>query len=120
MTRSTDPLADLIEAAVKAAVAEHVVPLVADIIRQVARSDPCALPGKEAERFVSMVELAQRLGVNRSTLLRRERAGKLPMRKTFPDGRVGWTASQIDDWFKAATEGTDANRNAALAARISH
>lgn len=117
-SKPTDPLSELIHAAVASAVAEHISPLIAGLASKPAPPEPPAQIG--GERFVSMVELCQRLGVNRSTLLRRERAGKLPTRKTFPDGRVGWTASQIDRWFAQATSGTDAERNAALAARISH
>lgn len=120
MTKPTDPLSDLINAAVAAAVAEHVAPLIAGLASRPAQPEPLMAVQMGGERFVSMVEMVQRLGVNRSTLLRRERAGKLPKRKTFPDGRVGWTASQIDAWFKQAVEGTDPERNAARAARISH
>ncbi|OYW54232.1 MAG: hypothetical protein B7Y80_12965 [Hyphomicrobium sp. 32-62-53] len=117
--KPSEPLSDLINDAVRRAVAEHVAPLIAEL-KRLPRTEPVPAPVPGAERFVSMSELCQRLGVNRSTLLRREKAGKLPARKTFPDGRVGWTASQVDDWFAQAREGTDPERNAELAARISH
>lgn len=117
--KQRDPLSDAIHAAVQAAVAEHMAPFLKEL-RKVAFAEAQAPAGKGEERFVSMVELCKRLGVNRSTILRRERVGKLPKRRTFPDGRVGWTASDIDRWFASATEGTDPERNAELAARIHH
>lgn len=113
-----DALTEIIHEAVKQAVAEQIAPLLAELKRLPPTHEKPQVVPPNAERFVSMTELCQRLGVNRSTVLRRERVGKLPMRKTFPDGRVGWTATVIDEWFSRAVDGTDAKRAADLIGRL--
>ena len=125
--RPTGVLDDAIKAAVRDAICElmplHMKPLAVEVARELRATSglgeaiPTAMPA--AERFVSMSELCQRLGVNRSTILRRERVSKLPRRRTFPDGRMGWTSGDIDAWFaRAASVAANAEGNAALASRI--
>lgn len=116
--RAKDPLTEAINAAVKAAFAEHVTPLMKELKKPTSEPPPKATV--DGERFVSMNELGARLGVTSRTIRRRERAGKLPKRRTFPDGSVGWTASDINRWFESAIEGENQERNAELAARIHH
>lgn len=120
--RVSNPLDEAIRTAVRDALDEHLAPVLAEL-----RSARTALPAEagviaqqpRGERFVSVTELCDRLGVNRTTIARRERAGKLPRRREFPDGRLGWTASEIEAWFKRATEPQDdGERRAGLLGRL--
>ena len=125
--RPTGVLDDAIKAAVRDAICELMPLLMKPLAVEVARELRAPSGLGEAistampthERFVSMTELCTRLGINRTTALRRERVGKLPQRRTFPDSRMGWTSGDIDAWFaRAASVGPDTERNAELAARI--
>ena len=120
--RVSNPLDEAIRTAVRDALAEHLAPVLAELKKAqppAAPEAPQAPSQPRGERFVSMTELCERLGVNRTTILRRERVGKLPKRREFLDGRLGWTASQVDEWFKAAAEPeNDAQRRAMLAGRL--
>jgi predicted DNA-binding transcriptional regulator AlpA len=110
-----EAISEAVNTAVKAAIAEQIAPAIAEL-----RQRPQAehLP-PEVDRFVSMSEMCQRLGIHRGTVLRRERMGKLPRRQTYPDGRVGWSSLVVDSWFKRAVElPPNKARNADLAARI--
>jgi len=86
-----------VDAAVKRAMAEHVVPAIVELKQQAPVTSQVVDP--KAERFVSMAEMCQRLGVNRTTVLRRERSGKIPKRRTFPDGQTGWSSLDVEAWF---------------------
>lgn len=111
------PIDQAIDAAVERAVEKRVVPLIEGL--KLATPADIATPEPKPETFVSMGDMCDRCGVNRTTILRRERAGKLPKRRKFPDGRVGWLGSEIDAWFASAKhEERDAVLNAERAARI--
>ena len=120
-TKPAGILDEVINQAVRDALAEHLSPLLQEVRRCLPPQYSEPTIDRCGERFVSMTELCERMGVNRTTLLRRERVGKVPRRRTFPDGRRGWSSIEIDDWFKrAALVEPDAAANAALAARIRH
>lgn len=120
------PATSALDEAVKSAVHDALVEHLPQILREhlvprpptrLSQSIEPALP--PGDRFVSMAELCKRLGLNRTTVLRRERADKIPRRQTFPDGRSGWTASQIEEWFAAAQEHEPNHQeNLARAARL--
>jgi len=114
----SNTLRSCVDAAVKEAVAAHLAPAMAELRRQAA--DAADSPGDRGpERIVTIPELCRRLDVNRTTILRRERAGKLPRRVTFPDGRLGWSSIEIDKWFaKAAELPRDEMADAERAARL--
>lgn len=99
-----------------AALAEQLPPLL-DAHRPVAT--PATEVAPETERIVGMRELCERLGVNRTTVLRKERQGKVPRRRQFPDGQMGWLSTEIDAWLKGSprTELSPTER-ARLASRI--
>lgn len=125
---TTDPITAAIEAAVEAGIAkaidERIVPLLIDLRESFNRpaevptsTDLTAVP--QPDRIVSMARACEMLGVNRTTLLRRERKGQIPLRKTFPCGTVGWLKSQWDDYFARATDyQRNPEKNAERAARF--
>lgn len=115
-TKPSGLLEDLINEAIASAIKQHVVPLIEKVTAE-ARPQPNVEP--EIEHFVSMTEMCEQLKVNRTTVLRRERAGLVPKRKKFPDGRAGWLWSEIEQWFASATDKEpDPVADAERAARI--
>ncbi len=47
-------------------------------------------------------QLAELLGVHRSTLWRWEQAGAFPLRRSFGPNTVGWLVSEIEVWLHSA------------------
>ena len=47
-------------------------------------------------------QLAELLGVHRSTLWRWEQAGAFPLRRSFGPNTVGWLVSEIETWLHSA------------------
>ncbi len=115
MVRQTrSALDEAISAAVRNALEEHLPPILEQCFRAPSPTQPSG-----TEHFVSMAKMCRMLGLNRTTVLRRERQGKIPRRLAFPDGRSGWTRTQIDAWFATATPHTpDAEAAARLVARL--
>ena len=103
MKKTRDPLTALVNDAVENALERRLDPFLAELADRTKPALPASphLP-EGADRYVSMSEMAERLGVDRSTVNRREKAGKIPPRRRFPDGRKGWLARDIDDWFARA------------------
>lgn len=49
-------------------------------------------------RILRANELAQRLGISRTTLWRWEREGLLPARRQVGPNVAGWISSEIEEW----------------------
>ena len=111
-------IAEAVQRGVEAAFVERINPVLASLQQATPAAAPTASePG--AVRYISMTELCTRLSINRTTALRRERLGKIPARRAFPDGRLGWNSTDIDAWFASAAEAQrDPVRNADLASRL--
>lgn len=104
-----DPLSEVVRNAVRDQL-EIQLPQLADLIcsrlpggSALPAIKPADAPLADGARFVSVKEMSQRLGVNRSTLAKWERSGKVPKRLKFASGRKGWTAAQVEAWFRHAT-----------------
>lgn len=126
-SETTDPILkaylDRIEAATAQIVAAKLAPIIRDLTQatkaksSVIDVQPAIEP--PSDRFVTMTEACELLRINRTTMLRRERQGKVPRRKEFPDGRTRWLKSQWDEWIASAKEHKpDPAKSAELAARL--
>lgn len=51
-----------------------------------------------SERFLNVREVALRVGLSRSTIYRKVKAGDFPDSYDLSDGRVAWRESDIDAW----------------------
>jgi prophage regulatory protein len=58
-------------------------------------------------------EVSRRVGLTREYIYVLERSGKFPKRVKISANRVGWIASEIDDWLRERV----AARDVALAAK---
>ena len=127
-TAPADPIAAAIKAAVRdeleVVFAEQIRPLLEELV---AKAQPAEAPAAPAELstelpldgYVSVTRACELLAINRSTLIRRERKGELPVRKSFPDGRVGYLRSQWETFFANATDyKRDPAKSAERAARF--
>lgn len=57
------------------------------------------------DQFLTINQVAAMLGVNRSTLYRRELAGDFPKRTRQSRRCVGWWKSEIDRWIASRPKG---------------
>lgn len=55
----------------------------------------------DVDRFLSKREVCRRLGISRSTLERRIKAGAFPVPIHVSVGRVGWLTSTVNAWIAA-------------------
>jgi len=108
---------EAVEAAMKQAVAEHIAPAIAELQRQAVASGPSVPADAKTERFVSMAEMCTRLGINRTTVIRREKMGKIPKRRDIA-GHHGWSSLDVDALFNMPASSPDVEANARLASRI--
>lgn len=88
----SDPLGAAIEAAVGRAFAAQL-PTIIEAVKSAA-NPPAPPPPSNEDRFVRMVEAARLLGVNRATIWKWEKSGKLPPRRHI-GGAVGYLLSDI-------------------------
>lgn len=51
-------------------------------------------------RLLRAGEVAQRIGVSRTTLWRMERGGRFPNRRRVSENIVGWLESDVDEWIQ--------------------
>ncbi len=56
-----------------------------------------------SSRILRANELAERLGISRTTLWRWERAGRLPRKRRVGPNVTGWLESEIEEWWAAQT-----------------
>lgn len=114
-TKPSGVLEEAIDAAVKAAVEAHVVPLINGL-----KAAPSLHSARDEpfERIISMAEMCQRLGCNRTTVMRKMRMGDIPQRRTFPDGNKGWLVSEVDAWLASGRTGEDHQANRDRVQRI--
>jgi predicted DNA-binding transcriptional regulator AlpA len=89
---TADPLSAAIEAAVERAVAAQI-PKIVEAVKSSAQPPPPP-PNPTEDRFVRMAEVARLLGINRATVWKWERAGKLPARRRVGSA-VGYLMSDI-------------------------
>jgi predicted DNA-binding transcriptional regulator AlpA len=65
---------------------------------------PAASPPLESDhghpRLISFREVAQRVGLSRSSVWRMERTGQFPTRRRLSVNRVAWWESEIDEWLR--------------------
>jgi prophage regulatory protein len=50
-------------------------------------------------RLISFREVAQRVGLSRSSVWRMERAGQFPKRRRLSVNRVAWWEAEIEEWL---------------------
>lgn len=103
--------------AVRDAVQRHVAPL----IEQLKSTSPPAMKPEqnEPDHIATMTELCERPDCNRTIVIRKMRAGKVPQRSGFPNVTKGWLASEIGAWFSSAPTGEGYSANRVIASRIS-
>ena len=53
--------------------------------------------------FLKRSEMLKIVGLGYTTCWRLEREGKFPARKQLSVGRVGWLASEVEEWAKGRT-----------------
>ncbi len=87
----------MIEAAVERALERRLPDLLKANLPEPVRA-PAARPVPQmgGERFVTLKEVGQRLSVHRTTLLRWEHLGLVPIRRKLPGNRTGWLQSEVD------------------------
>ena len=51
-------------------------------------------------KIIRPTQLANQLGVSKSTLWRLEKSGELPKRVTISERIVGWRESDIEEWLE--------------------
>jgi predicted DNA-binding transcriptional regulator AlpA len=56
--------------------------------------------GPRLPRLISFREVAQRVGLSRSTVWRMERAGQFPKRRRLSVNRVAWWEPEIEEWLR--------------------
>ena len=56
--------------------------------------------GPSLPRLISFREVAQRVGLSRSSIWRMERAGQFPNRRRLSVNRVAWWEPEIDEWLR--------------------
>lgn len=97
MRRTTDPLSEMIEAAVERVLERRIPDLIRANLPEPAPA-PVARPAPQlaGERFVTLKEAGQRLGVHRTTLLRWEHLGLVPIRRRMPGNKTGWLQSEVE------------------------
>ncbi|MDX2201648.1 MAG: AlpA family phage regulatory protein [Hyphomicrobiaceae bacterium] len=78
-------------------VAQHVPG--ARVVRPPAEGDAALDSVSDGNRFIGLPEMCRRLGLTRTSVVRREQAGLIPRRLKWPDGRVGWKQADIDAWM---------------------
>jgi predicted DNA-binding transcriptional regulator AlpA len=64
--------------------------------------------GPRLPRLISFREVAQRVGLSRSSVWRMERAGQFPKRRRLSVNRVAWWEPEVEEWMR--------NRHASIAA----
>jgi prophage regulatory protein len=52
------------------------------------------------ERFLSLREVREMIGVSAATLWRWQREGRFPRRRLISRGRVAWLASEVAEWMR--------------------
>jgi prophage regulatory protein len=52
------------------------------------------------ERYLSLRQVREMIGVSSTTLWRWQRQGQFPPRRILGQGRVGWLESEIIEWMK--------------------
>ena len=60
-------------------------------------------------RVLRIQEVEDRVGVTRSTIDRREKAGKFPARRQLGEGAVGWLETEIDEWLQSLPKTNTSN-----------
>lgn len=62
------------------------------------------------ERLLRHEEVIERTGLSAVTIWRMERKGDFPRRRQVSPNRVGWIASEVDEWIRSRplAEGRDA------------
>src|SRR5207249_288628 len=56
--------------------------------------------GPRLPRLISFREVAQRVGLSRSSVWRMERAGRFPQRRRLSENRVAWWEPEIEEWLR--------------------
>ena len=59
-------------------------------------------------QMLSQKKVVQLVGMSRTTIWRRERAGDFPQRIYLGGRRVGWDADEIQDWLRNRPRGINA------------
>lgn len=52
------------------------------------------------DRMLTTTEVQELTGLGRTTIWRLERDGDFPRRRQITPNRVGWLASEVDDWLQ--------------------
>lgn len=50
-------------------------------------------------RIIRIKEVLARTGLSRTTVWRRERAGRFPPRRDLGGGLVGWVDAEVEEWL---------------------
>lgn len=103
MRNATDLITNAIEDAVERTLERMLPKLIREAMPELKNPVPQPRPVLDGERFYSIKAVGERLGVSRSAILRWERAGKMPKRRTLPSGRTGWLASDIEGFLSNLT-----------------
>lgn len=99
MRNATDLITNAIEDAVERTLERMLPKLIREAMPEQKNPAPQPRPVLDGERFYSIKAVAERLDVSRSTVLRWEREGKMPKRRTLPSGRTGWLSSDIEGFL---------------------
>ena len=64
------------------------------------RAAPTSDSRPNLPRLISFREIAQRVGLSRSSVWRMERAGQFPRRRRLSENRVAWWEPEIEEWLR--------------------
>lgn len=56
-------------------------------------------------KILRQKQVSEMVGLSRTTLWERERAGKFPKRIDLGGGRIGWLESEVIEWIESRARG---------------
>jgi predicted DNA-binding transcriptional regulator AlpA len=67
-------------------------------------SSATSTPSDNQPRFLRFPEVAERIGLSRSSVWRMERAGQFPQHRRLSSNTVGWWEPEIEEWLRTRGE----------------
>ena len=58
-------------------------------------------------KILSIKQTSEATGLSPVTIWRKEKAGEFPVRRQLGSRRVGWIASEVDEWIDSRIEKRD-------------
>jgi prophage regulatory protein len=55
-------------------------------------------------KILNVKQITETTGLSPVTIWRKEKAGEFPVRRQLGSRRVGWIASEVDEWIEATPE----------------